>query len=191
MKTDRILVVTDEYRARAVVGLNMSSDATGKIFFNAASGLMIRPSESLFFLMYAQIALVTSVRGMVFLPQMATSDSDKLFGAKMPLPAFFIARARLEPAAFAAALARFFTGFPVAFEIFGPVAFVVFVAFVIVGFVVVVMSAGECCLVQSSSQDQRVAQPHCRLSAITCMGSLTRTTQVLHRPGPEELHGSC
>jgi hypothetical protein len=50
------------------------------------------------------------------------------------------------------------------------VAFVVFVvfvatAFVIVGFVVVVMSAGECCLVQSSSQDQRVAQPHCRLSA--------------------------
>ena len=159
----------------------MSSDATGKIFFNAASGLMTRPSESLFFLMYPQIALVTSVRGMVFLPQMDASDSDKLFGAKMPLPAFFIARARLEPAAFAAALARFFTGFPVCFEIFGPVAFVVFVAFVIVGFVVVVMSAGECCLVQSSSQDQRIAQPHCQLSA----------TEVLRGPGPEELHGSC
>ena len=105
--------------------------------------------HNLFFLMYAQIPLVTSVRGRVFLPpQMAASDSDKLFGAKMPLPAFFIASARAAPAAFCAAVACFFTGFPVAFEIFGPVVFAVFVVFVvtafaIVVFVVVVMSAGE------------------------------------------------
>ena len=50
------------------------------------------------------------------------------------------------------------------FEIFGPVAFVVFVVFVATAFVVVVvvMSAGNggaCCLVQTSSHRQRIAQP--------------------------------
>ncbi len=46
-------------------------------------------------------------------------------------------------------------------EIFGPVAFVVFVATAFV-VVVVVMSAGNggaCCLVQTSSHRQRIAQP--------------------------------
>merc|ERR1719171_1667333 len=52
--------------------------------------------------MYAQMALVTSVRGITFLPQIAASASLSFFGAKMPLPAFFMAAAIFLPFAFAA-----------------------------------------------------------------------------------------
>lgn len=37
-----------------------ADDATGKIVLSVASGLMMRPLFRLFFLMYAQIAFVTS-----------------------------------------------------------------------------------------------------------------------------------
>merc|ERR1719238_772611 len=43
--------------------------------------------------MYTQMAFVTSVRGITFLPQIAANASLSFFGAKMPLPAFFIANA--------------------------------------------------------------------------------------------------
>merc|ERR1719324_1003962 len=41
--------------------------------------------------MYTQTFLVTSVRGRVFAPQTAASASLSFFGAKMSLPAFFMA----------------------------------------------------------------------------------------------------
>ena len=41
----------------------------------------------------------TSVRGSTFLPQIAARAGDSVFGAKMPLPAFFMAAARALPAA--------------------------------------------------------------------------------------------
>merc|ERR550514_2680333 len=41
--------------------------------------------------MYAQIFFVTSVRGIFFAPQIAASSGLRIFGAKMPFPAFFIA----------------------------------------------------------------------------------------------------
>merc|ERR1719171_3135580 len=50
--------------------------------------------------MYAQMLFVTSVRGITFLPQIAAKDSLSFFGAKMPLPAFFIANAIFLPFAF-------------------------------------------------------------------------------------------
>merc|ERR1719169_99480 len=76
--------------------------------------------------MYTQTFLVTSVRGRVFAPQIAASASLSFFGAKMPLPAFFMANA-------------FFL--PVALWAFFPIvrfsALIVFnVAFVIVVFVI-------------------------------------------------------
>merc|ERR1712046_31950 len=76
---------------------SMSNCATGSTFFSVASGLMMRPVLSLFFLMYAQMAFVTSVRGITFLPQTAASSAERVFGAKMPLPAFFIAAAFFAP----------------------------------------------------------------------------------------------
>merc|ERR1711988_449350 len=80
---------------------SMSSDATGITFFKTASGLMMRPSLSFFALMYTQMAFVTSVRGSVFLPpQIAESSADRVFGAKIPLPAFFMASAFFAPEAF-------------------------------------------------------------------------------------------
>merc|ERR1719487_3210235 len=54
--------------------------------------------------MYTQMAFVTSVRGITFLPQIAANASLSFFGAKMPLPAFFIANAIFLPFAFAAFL---------------------------------------------------------------------------------------
>merc|ERR1719364_445081 len=91
---------------------------TGKMAFNLASGLMVRPSLSLYFLMYTQIFFVTSVRGMVLPPQIAANASLSFFGAKIPTPFFFMASAFFLPDAFIA----------------------VFVAFVIVVFVVVVVT---------------------------------------------------
>merc|ERR1719506_2677258 len=40
--------------------------------------------------MYTQMAFITSVRGITFLPQIAANASLSFFGAKMPLPAFFV-----------------------------------------------------------------------------------------------------
>merc|ERR1719379_1633533 len=77
--------------------------------------------------MYAQIFFVTSVRGAFFTPQIAASASLSIFGAKMPIPFFFMASAFFLPLAFIAF-------FPAAF--FSALIFA-FVAFVIVVFVVV------------------------------------------------------
>merc|ERR1719506_2993694 len=52
--------------------------------------------------MYTKMAFVTSVRGITFLPQIAANASLSFFGAKMPLPAFFIANAFFFPFAFLA-----------------------------------------------------------------------------------------
>merc|ERR1719502_325163 len=49
--------------------------------------------------MYTQTFLVTSVRGRVFAPHTAASASLSFFGAKMPLPAFFMANAFFLPVA--------------------------------------------------------------------------------------------
>merc|ERR1719502_1366121 len=49
--------------------------------------------------MYTQTFLVTSMRGRVFAPQTAASASLSFFGAKMPLPAFFMANAFFLPVA--------------------------------------------------------------------------------------------
>merc|ERR1719181_1766099 len=92
--------------------------------------------------MYTQMSLVTSVRGAVFLPQMAASASLSFFGAKMPLPAFFMASAFRLPAALLAALpTRRFSA-----VIFLRAAFVIVVFFVVVVgtvvFVVVVIAIG-------------------------------------------------
>ena len=63
---------------------------------------------------------VTSVRGSDFAPQMAAKAGLKVFLAKMPFPAFFIARAffladallAILPAVFLAALIFFLRFFP-------------------------------------------------------------------------------
>merc|ERR1719405_300537 len=75
--------------------------------------------------MYTQIFFVTSVRGIFLPPQILASGSLKAFGAKIPTPFFFMAAAIFLPFAFNAVL-------PAAF-------FVALIAFVIVGFFVVVV----------------------------------------------------
>merc|ERR1719213_997523 len=89
--------------------------------------------------MYTQIFFVTSVRGMVLPPQIAANASLSFFGAKIPIPFFFMASAFFLPVADDAFLPRaFFVALSVAF-----------VAFVIVVFVVVVVTViaieGEKC----------------------------------------------
>merc|ERR1719335_703570 len=93
--------------------------------------------------MYTQMAFVTSVRGITFLPQIAANASLSFFGAKMPFPAFFMANTFFLPAALLAFLpAAFFSA-----VIFFNVALVTVVFFVVVAaavvFVVVVISIGE------------------------------------------------
>merc|ERR1719335_1816207 len=66
--------------------LSMSMLAAGMIAFSAESGLIMRPLLSLFFLMYTQIFLVTSVRGIDFPPQTAANAGLRVFGAKSPTP---------------------------------------------------------------------------------------------------------
>merc|ERR1719171_649728 len=58
--------------------------------------------------MYAQIFFVTSVRGNDFAPQMAANSGLRVFGAKMPLPAFFIFSAFFFPVALMAFLPAVF-----------------------------------------------------------------------------------
>ena len=45
------------------------------------------------------------MRGITFLPQIAARAGDSVFGAKMPLPAFFMAAAFFAPADFFSLLA--------------------------------------------------------------------------------------
>merc|ERR1719152_348069 len=79
--------------------------------------------------MYIQIFLVTSVRGRVLAPQIFASASLSFFGAKMPLPAFFMAAAffladadlAFLPAVFFAAVI-FFSSALVGFVVFVVVA---------------------------------------------------------------------
>merc|ERR1719353_1377430 len=101
------------------------------ICLSAASGLIVRPLLSPCFLMYTQSFFVTSVRGSVLAPQIAANASLNFFGAKIPLPAFFMAAAFFFAVADCAALP--FVRFS---------ALMVFkVAFVIVVFFVVVVTA--------------------------------------------------
>merc|ERR1719506_2379949 len=92
--------------------------------------------------MYSQTFFVTSERGSVDLPQIAASSVLSFFGAKMPLPAFFMAAAIFLPLALLAALPRaFFVALSVAFVIVGFFVVVVVVATVV--FVVVVIAMGR------------------------------------------------
>merc|ERR1719240_1343463 len=85
--------------------------------------------------MYTQTFLVTSVRGSVFAPQTFAKASLSFFGAKMPLPAFFMAAAIFLPLALLAVLPNaFFSALRVL-----RVAFVIVVrVFVTVGLAAVV-----------------------------------------------------
>merc|ERR1719453_2538032 len=90
--------------------------------------------------MYSRTFLVTSVRGSVDLPQIAASSVLSFFGAKMPLPAFFMAAAIFLPLALLAALpAAFFVALSVAFVAFVIVGFFVFVIVTVVFAVVVIV----------------------------------------------------
>merc|ERR1719487_753341 len=80
--------------------------------------------------MYAQTFFVTSVRGNVFAPQIATNAGLRVFGAKMPFPAFFIAAARAFPAAFIAFFPAVFFSAVIFFNV--ALVTVVFVVFVVV-----------------------------------------------------------
>merc|ERR1719198_1142564 len=95
--------------------------------------------------MYSHTFLVTSVRGSVDFPQIAANASLSFFGAKMPLPAFFMLAASLLLAAFLDALpaARFsaVVFFNSAFVIVA--FFVVVVATVVFAVVVVVIARGR------------------------------------------------
>merc|ERR1719408_1076367 len=87
--------------------------------------------------MYAQIFFVTSVRGRDFAPQRAANSGLRVFGAKMPLPAFFMANAFFFPVADCAFLPMVrFSAF-----VFFNSAFVIVVFFVVVvGTVVLVVA---------------------------------------------------
>merc|ERR1719482_401371 len=89
---------------RWVAILNMLNEAAGRTFFSFASGVMVRPLLSLFFLMYAQSAFTTSVRAILFLPQIAARSAESVLVARSPMPFFFIAAAFFLPAAFDALL---------------------------------------------------------------------------------------
>merc|ERR550537_681745 len=89
--------------------------------------------------MYTQIFLVTSVRGMVFPPQIFANASLSFFGAKIPLPAFFMASAffladadlAFLPAVFFAAVIFFSSAFEM-------------VVFVVVVVTVIAIEGGKC-----------------------------------------------
>merc|ERR550537_632957 len=109
---------------------NISKEATGRTAFNFASGEMMRPALSLFFLMYTQIFFVTSVRGIDFPPQMAARAGESVLGAKRPFPAFFMAAAFFFPVEDRAFLPAFFFSAVIFFN----------AALVIVVFLVVVVT---------------------------------------------------
>merc|ERR1719274_444735 len=117
-----------------MICLSISMEAAGMICLSAASGLIVRP-------LLSQSFFVTSVRGSVLAPQIAANESLNFFGAKIPLPAFFMAAAFFFAVADCAALP--FVRFS-ALMVF-KVAFVIVVFFVVVVgtavFVVVVVMA--------------------------------------------------
>merc|ERR1719258_469338 len=118
--------------------------ATGKTAFNFASGLIVRPSLSLYFLMYTQIFLVTSVRGIFFPPQISANAGLRVFGAKRPTPFFFMA---VLPSAFFVAFKAFVVALvTVGFFVVVVATFVFFAAV----FVVVVIISIERVLVHTS-----------------------------------------
>merc|ERR1719482_1917873 len=94
--------------------------------------------------MYTQIFFVTSVRGSDFAPQIPANAGLRTFLAKMPFPAFFMARAffladallAILPAVFFAALIFFNSALVI-------VVFVVFTAAVLV-VVVIAMKERRC-----------------------------------------------
>merc|ERR550537_970403 len=98
--------------------------------------------------MYTQTFLVTSVRGRVFAPQTAASASLSFFGAKMPLPAFFMAAAIFFPLAFDAVFprARFSAVIflIVAFVVFGTVVFATVVLATVLVVVVIAIEGRKC-----------------------------------------------
>merc|ERR1719359_2682787 len=84
--------------------------------------------------MYTHIFLVTSVRGIDFPPQMAANAGLRVFGAKMPFPAFFMAATFFLAAAFLAFLSAvifFNAAFVTVVFVVVVVAAAVFVVFVI------------------------------------------------------------
>merc|ERR1719182_171287 len=91
--------------------------------------------------MYTQTFLVTSVRGRVFAPQTAASASLSFFGAKMPLPAFFMAAAIFFPLAFDAVFPR--ARFSAVIFLSAAFVFVVFATVVFATVLVVVVIAIE------------------------------------------------
>merc|ERR1719231_1349507 len=96
--------------------------------------------------MYTQIFFVTSVRGIFLPPQIFAKASLSIFGAKIPMPFFFMAAASFLPLAFFAVLpAAFFVALSDAFVAFVIVGFFVVVVVTVV-FVVVVIAMGglEC-----------------------------------------------
>merc|ERR1719352_387608 len=77
--------------------------------------------------MNAQIFFVTSVRGITFAPQIAARSELSVFGAKIPTPFFFIAKAFRFPAAFFAVLPlAFFSAVILRRMLFGVLGFLVF-----------------------------------------------------------------
>merc|ERR1719454_805142 len=100
--------------------------------------------------MYTQTFLVTSVRGRVFAPQTAASESLSFFGAKMPLPAFFMAAAIFFPLAFDAVFprARFsaviFLSVAFVFVVFGTVVFATVVLATVLVVVVIAIEGRKC-----------------------------------------------
>merc|ERR1719472_775626 len=89
--------------------------------------------------MYTQIFLVTSVRGRVLAPQIFAIASLRFFGAKLPMPFFFLAAAffladadlAFLPAVFFAAVIFFSSAFEM-------------VVFVVVVVTVIAIEGGKC-----------------------------------------------
>merc|ERR1739847_44265 len=69
--------------------LNMLNELAGRTFFSFASGAMVRPLLSLFFLMYTQSAFVISGRDILVLPQIEARSAESVLVAKSPTPFFF------------------------------------------------------------------------------------------------------
>merc|ERR1719352_2109504 len=98
---------------------------------------MVRPLLSLFFLMYAQSAFTTSVRAILFLPQIAARSAESVLVAKRPMPFFFIA------AAFFLAFFFFFFFLAFFFFFFG---FLAFFGFFVAFFFAAFFLADVCCV---------------------------------------------
>merc|ERR1719440_2063739 len=86
-----------------------------------------------FFFADAERAFLPAVRGMVFPPQIAANAGLSVFGAKIPMPFFFMAATFFFADAVRAFLpAAFFTALSVAFVAFVRVVFVVVTVVVVI-----------------------------------------------------------